>query len=81
MVNWKNLLTTAGSAFLGGAVTFATTHLTGGVPTTEATIGAFGLGALITGLTAVYHLYTTAPPSKLAKKLMMQRPENAPPRG
>jgi hypothetical protein len=60
----KNLLTTLGSAFLGGVATYASANITNGVPTTGQAAKAFAAGALLTGLVAVFHLYAPSPGAK-----------------
>lgn len=62
-MSMKNLLTTFGSAFAGGALAYASTHIAGGVPTTAQALGTFAAGAILTGLTAALHLYTPVPGS------------------
>jgi biotin transporter BioY len=61
-MNFKNLLTTLGSAFLGGAATYMSAHITNGIPTTRQAVGVFLAGAALTGLVAVVHLYLPPPP-------------------
>lgn len=59
-MNWKAILSTAGSAFLTGAGGYLTTHVAGIPTTTQAIEGLLG-GALLGGIIAVYHLYQPVP--------------------
>jgi hypothetical protein len=60
-MNWKNWLSTLGSAFLGGVVSYAMAHITSGIPTTLQQAEAFAGGAFVTGLAAIVHLYQPVP--------------------
>jgi hypothetical protein len=56
-------LTMVGSTFLGGASTWAMTHIDPAhIPSNEAQWGAFFLGCLVTGVTSVYHFYRDPKP-------------------
>lgn len=61
-MNWKNILTTAGSAFVGGVVSVLIT-----VPPADylslPSLKPFLVTAIATGVAAVYHLYQPAPVS------------------
>jgi hypothetical protein len=60
-MNWKNWLTTLGSAFLGGAAAYLSTTLAGGLPSTTQAYEAVAGGAALAGLIAVVHLYQPVP--------------------
>jgi len=60
-MNWKNILSTAASAFGGGAAGYFGTHLSGGLPSNAQQWEAAIAGAALAGLVAVYHLYQPAP--------------------
>jgi hypothetical protein len=60
-MNWKNWLTTLGAAALGGAGTYLSTALAGGIPTTLHAVEALAAGAALAALIAVVHLYTPVP--------------------
>jgi hypothetical protein len=60
-MNLKHILTTLGSAFLGGAMAYGSAHITAGIPTGLQSAEAFALGMVVTGLAAVFHLYTPVP--------------------
>jgi hypothetical protein len=56
------------TAAAGGVTTFLATHLSSGVPSTEAQWEAFAIGAVGAGVTAAYHRFQTAPSDVAAVK-------------
>lgn len=66
LMSLKNWITVGGGAFLTGAMGFASTHLSSGIPTTTQEWEAFLIGCVVGGTVAVVHLYTTAPTDKPA---------------
>jgi hypothetical protein len=63
-MNWKNWLSTLGSAALGGAAAYLSTALAGGIPTTAHAAESVAAGAALAALVAIVHLYTPVPGSK-----------------
>ena len=61
-MNWKNWLSTLGSAFVGGSTTFLAANITAGIPTTAQGVETFAAGAAVAGLVAIAHLYMPTPP-------------------
>lgn len=62
-MNWKNIATIVGSAFLGGAGNYASEAMGHGLPTTGAAAKTIAIGAIIAGAAAVWHLYQPKPGS------------------
>lgn len=61
LMSLKNWITVGGGAFLTGAMGFASTHLSSGIPSTAQQWEAFGIGCLVGGVVAVTHLYVNKP--------------------